>query len=277
MSGKLYLTATPIGNLGDISQRCADTLAGVDFIAAEDTRNSLKLLNHLGIKKELVSYFEHNKAQRGGYIIERLLAGESCALITDAGMPAISDPGEDIVRLCHENGVEVTVIPGPCAAVSALALSGLATSRFAFEGFLPSLSAQRKAALEKLKYEDRTIIFYEAPHRLKKTLSDMYEIFGNREISLCKEITKLHEKTVKTTLEKACEMYGENEKGEFVLIVSGYTEDKNEYTDEDIAKLLDEYVLNGMSVSAAVKKVSVLTGVSKNAVYRIANSQNRPD
>ena len=277
MSGKLYLTATPIGNLGDISQRCADTLADVDFIAAEDTRNSLKLLNHLGIKKELVSYFEHNKAQRGGYIIERLLAGESCALITDAGMPAISDPGEDIVRLCHENGIEVTVIPGPCAAVSALALSGLATSRFAFEGFLPSVSAQRKAALEKLKYEDRTIIFYEAPHRLKKTLSDMYEVFGNRDIAICKEITKLHEKTVKTTLERASEMYGENEKGEFVLIVSGYTEDKNEYTEDDLAKLLDEYVLNGMSVSAAVKKVSALTGVSKNAVYRIANAQNRTE
>ncbi len=277
MSGKLYLTATPIGNLGDISQRCADTLKNVDFIAAEDTRNSLKLLNHLGIKKELVSYFEHNKAQRGGYIIERLLAGESCALITDAGMPAISDPGEDIVRLCHENGIEVTVIPGPCAAVSALALSGLATSRFAFEGFLPSVSAQRKAALEKLRYEDRTIIFYEAPHRLKKTLTDMYEILGNREISLCKEITKIHEKTVRTTLERAAEMYGENEKGEFVLIVSGYTEDKNEYTDEDIAKLLEEYVLNGMSVSAAVKKVAALTGVSKNAVYRIANSQNRSE
>ncbi len=273
MSGKLYLTATPIGNLGDISQRCASTLESVDFIAAEDTRNSLKLLNHLGIKKELVSYFEHNKAQRGGYILERLLSGESCALITDAGMPAISDPGEDLVHLCHENGVEVTVIPGPCAAVSALALSGLATSRFAFEGFLPSVSAQRKSALEKLKYEERTIIFYEAPHRLKKTLCDMYEILGNRNIALCKEITKIHETTVNTTLEKAKDMYGENEKGEFVLVVSGYVEDKNEYTDEDIVTLINEYVSGGDSVSAAVKKVSSLTGVPKNTVYRLANAQ----
>lgn len=274
MSGKLYLTATPIGNLGDISPRCAATLASVDFIAAEDTRNSLKLLNHLDIKKEMISYFEHNKAQKGEYIINRLLSGESCALITDAGMPAISDPGEDLVRLCHGNGVEVVVVPGPCAAVSALALSGLSTSRFAFEGFLPSIASQRRAALEKLKYEERTIIFYEAPHRLAKALCDMYEILGDREIAICKEITKIHESVNKTTLSKAAEEYGENEKGEYVLVVAGYTEEKGEYTEADILRLLEECEKNGESASAAVKKVAALTGMPKNTVYKLSNTRN---
>ncbi len=274
MNGKLYLVGTPIGNLGDISPRCANTLAQVDFIAAEDTRNTQKLLNHLDIKKETVSYYEHNKAQKGAQIVERMLAGQSCALVTDAGMPAISDPGEDLVRLCHEAGVEVVVIPGPCAAVSALALSGLPTGRFSFEGFLPSNANQRKAALEKLKREERTMIFYEAPHRLYKTVKDMYEALGEREAAFCKEITKLHEKVIKLPLSEACEHFTENEKGEFVIIIDGYKEAESEIGPEDIKKLLLEQIEKGMSVSSAVKAVALQTGVSKNTVYKLANSLN---
>lgn len=271
MSGKLYLTGTPIGNLSDMSPRVAEILASVDFIAAEDTRNSQKLLNHLEIKKEMISYFEHNKAQKGPVILNRLLAGESCALITDAGMPAISDPGEDLVRLCHENGVEVNVIPGPCAAVCALALSGLSTSRFSFEGFLPPLSNQRKAMLQKLKAEERTLIFYEAPHRIQKAVADMYEVLGDRQIALCKEITKIHESTKRTTLKEASEFLTENEKGEFVIVVEGCTQTEKEYTDDDIIALLNQYIEKGDSVSYAVKKVASETGMAKNAVYKLAN------
>ncbi len=274
MSGKLYLVGTPIGNLGDISLRCKETLEAVDFIAAEDTRNSLKLLNHIGVKKETVSYFEHNKAQKGPQILERLLAGQTCALVTDAGMPAISDPGEDLVRLCHEAGIEVIVIPGPCAAVSALALSGLPSGRFSFEGFLPSTSNQRKNALEKLKTEERTMIFYEAPHRLYKTVEDMLSVFGNRQAAFCKEITKLHERVIRLSLEEAKETFTENEKGEFVIIIEGYKEAEKEYSDDDIDKLLIKEIESGESVSNAVKKVANFTGVKKNTVYKRANELN---
>lgn len=274
MSGKLYLVGTPIGNLGDISLRCKETLEAVDFIAAEDTRNSLKLLNHIGVKKETVSYFEHNKAQKGPQIVERLLAGQTCALVTDAGMPAISDPGEDLVRLCHEAGIEVIVIPGPCAAVSALALSGLPSGRFSFEGFLPSTSNQRKNALEKLKTEERTMIFYEAPHRLYKTVEDMLSVFGNRQAAFCKEITKLHERVIRLSLEEAKETFTENEKGEFVIIIEGYKEAEKEYSNDDIDKLLIKEIESGESVSNAVKKVANFTGVKKNTVYKRANELN---
>ena len=200
----LYLVATPIGNLADISERAVKVLSEVDFIAAEDTRNSIRLLSALDIKKELVSYHEHNKKSSGERLVQRLLMGESCALITDAGMPAISDPGEDIVKLCADAGITVSVIPGACAAVSALSVSGLGTRRFAFEGFLSANKSERKKHLSKLIYEDRTLIFYEAPHKLKATLSDMCDAFGDgRKISLCRELTKLNEEIKRTTLGKA--------------------------------------------------------------------------
>ena len=219
----LYLVATPIGNLADISERAIKVLSEVDFIAAEDTRNSLRLLSALGIKNELVSYHEHNKKSSGERLVARLLSGDSCALITDAGMPAISDPGEDIVRLCADAGITVSVIPGACAAVSALSLSGLYTGRFAFEGFLSANKSERRKQLDKVKTEDRTIIFYEAPHKLKATLSDMCESFGaDRKISLCREITKLNEEIKRTTLGEAVAYYSANEpRGEFVLLVGG--------------------------------------------------------
>ena len=217
MAGTLYLVATPIGNLGDFSPRAREILDRADFIAAEDTRVSVKLLNHFAIKKPLVSYHEHNRAAAGQAILARLLAGESCALVTDAGTPAISDPGEDLVRLCGENGVTVEAIPGCCAAVCALAVSGLSTRRFTFEGFLPANKKERRTALLKLQGEERTMVFHEAPHKLRATLSDMAEILGDRPVALCRELTKLHEETVRTTLAGAVALYGEREpRGEYV-------------------------------------------------------------
>ncbi len=209
MAGILYLVGTPIGNLGDLSPRALETLGSADFIAAEDTRVTMKLLNHFELKKPLVSYYEHNKAESGKKILERLLAGETCALVTDAGMPAISDPGEDLVRLCAENGVEVRVVPGPCALVSALALSGLSTGRFTFEGFLSVNKSARFEHLDALRTEKRTMIFYEAPHKLLATLRDMLEVLGDRRISLCRELTKIHEEALRTTLSGALEYYAE--------------------------------------------------------------------
>ena len=204
----LYLVGTPIGNLADISERAIKVLSEVDFIAAEDTRNSVRLLSALGIKKELVSYHEHNKKASGERLVARLLSGESCALITDAGMPAISDPGEDIVKLCADAGIVVSVIPGACAAVSALSVSGLGTRRFAFEGFLSANKGERKKQLDKVKYDDRTLIFYEAPHKLKSTLFDMREAFGGeRKISLCRELTKLNEEIIRLSLDEATALY----------------------------------------------------------------------
>ena len=234
----LYLVATPIGNLADISERAIKVLSEADFIAAEDTRNSLRLLSALGIKNELVSYHEHNKKSSGERLVTRLLSGESCALITDAGMPAISDPGEDIVKLCAEAGITVSVIPGACAAVSALSLSGLATGRFAFEGFLSANKGERKKQLDRVKNEDRTLIFYEAPHKLKATLADMAEVFGSdRKLSLCREITKLNEEIKRTTLGKAVSFYSTNEpRGEFVLVVEGFSGES--ISDEASALLL---------------------------------------
>ena len=223
MAGILYLVATPIGNLGDFSPRAVDTLEKADFIAAEDTRVSVKLLNHFDIKKPLVSYHEHNRASAGQAILRRLLAGENCALVTDAGTPAISDPGEDLVRLCGESGIIVEVIPGCCAAICALAVSGLPTGRFTFEGFLSANKKERRAALLKLKSEERTMVFHEAPHKLRATLSDMAEILGDRPVALCRELTKLHEQTLRTTLFQAVALYEQQEpRGEYVLVIAGW-------------------------------------------------------
>ena len=222
MAGMLYLVATPIGNLGDFPPRAVETLARADFIAAEDTRVSVKLLNHFDIRKPLVSYHEHNRAAAGQTILARLLEGETCALVTDAGTPAISDPGQDLVALCAANGVTVQAIPGCCAAIAALAVSGLDTGRFTFEGFLPSGKKERRAALEELTGEVRTMVFHEAPHRLRSALADMAEVLGDRPVALCRELTKLHEETVRTTLAQAAAYYAANEpRGEYVLVVAG--------------------------------------------------------
>ena len=273
MSGTLYLVATPIGNLGDFSPRAAETLGAVDFIAAEDTRVSVKLLNHFQIKKPLVSYHEHNHAAAGQAILQRLLAGESCALVTDAGTPAISDPGEDLVRLCAENGVEVLSIPGCCAAVNALAVSGLPTGRFTFEGFLTVNRKSRREHLESLKTEERTMIFHEAPHKLRTTLADLRDTFGpDRQIALCRELTKLHEQTRRCTLAEAVDYYAENEpKGEFVLVVAGA--EKQEETTlslEEAVDLVLERKAQGMRLKDAVRDVAADTGLSKNELYAAA-------
>ena len=273
MAGMLYLVPTPIGNLGDISQRCRETLENADFIAAEDTRVSLKLLNHLGIKKSLVSYYEHNKAFKGEKIVERILAGETCALVSDAGSPAISDPGEDLVRLCHEAGIVVCAIPGPCAAITALSISGQATGRFCFEGFLSTAKKSRKEHLESLAKEQRTMIFYEAPHKLVTTLEDMAEVFGSdRPISLCRELTKLHEEVVRITLGEAVEKYTQNApKGEFVLIVAGAApEEKVSATAEDAAARVAQLMEGGMSRKDAVKQTAKELDLPKNVVYDAA-------
>ena len=270
MAGMLYLVPTPIGNLGDISDRCRRTLEEADFIAAEDTRVSLKLLNHMGIKKSLVSYYEHNKAFKGEKIIERILAGETCALVSDAGSPAISDPGEDLVKLCHEAGIVVCAIPGPCAAITALSISGQATGRFCFEGFLSTAKKSRREHLESLQKERRTMIFYEAPHKLLGTLEDMAEHFGaDRGISLCRELTKLHEEVVKTTLGEAIEKYTENPpKGEFVLIVAGAPEEEKEVASEtDAAARVAQLMSEGLSRKDAVKQTAKELDLPKNVVY----------
>ena len=267
--GVLYLVGTPIGNLADISERAKKTLTEVDFIAAEDTRNSQKLLFALGIKNELVSYHEHNKRESGERILRRLLNNESCALITDAGMPAISDPGEDLCRLCAENGVCVSVVPGPSAVVSALALSALSTRRFAFEGFLPPKETERKRVLSDLKKEERTLVFYEAPHRLLKTLCDMRDAFGNtRKISLCREITKLNESVLRLSLSEACEYYEKNEpRGEFVLVISGYEEEEIENGKSPLEEI-DEYIEMGENKMDAIKRVARERKIPKSELYK---------
>ena len=270
MAGMLYLVPTPIGNLGDISIRCRETLEQADFIAAEDTRVSLKLLNHLGIKKSLVSYFEHNKAEKGNMIVERILAGETCALVSDAGSPAISDPGEDLVRQCAEAGITVCAIPGPCAVITALSISGQSTGRFCFEGFLSTAKKSRREHLESLQKEERTMIFYEAPHKLCNTLEDMASVFGNdRPISLCRELTKLHEEVVRTTLGEAIRKYTETPpKGEFVLVVAGAApEEKVTATvDDGVARAL-ELMESGMSRKDAARQAAKELGLQKNLVY----------
>ena len=268
MSGKLYLVGTPIGNLGDFSPRAVETLQA-DFIAAEDTRVTLKLLNHFGIKKPMVSYFEHNKYASGAKIFERIASGETCALVTDAGMPAISDPGEDIVRMCAANGVEVVTVPGPSALISAIALSALPTGRFCFEGFLSTSNKSRREHLESLSAERRTMIFYEAPHKLLRTLEDMKNTFGeDRKISLCRELTKLHEQTIRTTLGGALEHFVQTPpKGEFVLVIDGAPEGENELTIDDALELVERYMGEGLGRKAACKKAAADTGFSSNELY----------
>ncbi len=269
MAGILYVVGTPIGNLGDMSPRAVKTLASVDFIAAEDTRVSLKLLNHFEIKKPLISYFEHNRREKGEIIVDRILSGESCALVTDAGMPAVSDPGEDLVALCHERGVTVNVVPGPTAFVSALALSGLPVSRFTFEGFLSMNKVSRREHLSDIKDEKRTLVFYEAPHKLSATLKDLYNTLGDRRIALVREITKIHEEVIRTTLSGAIEKYeSESPKGEFVLVIEGKKEEKEEITFDDALSLARAYVSQNMSVSMAAKKAAKETGIKKGDLYK---------
>ena len=273
MPGMLYLVPTPIGNLKDISTRCAQTLAAVDFIAAEDTRVTLKLLNYLDIKKSLVSYYEHNKAQKGNVIVERILAGETCALVSDAGSPAISDPGEELVKQCAAAGITVCAIPGPCAVITALSISGQATGRFCFEGFLSTAKKSRKEHLESLVNEQRTMVFYEAPHKLVNTLESMAEVFGeDRPISLCRELTKLHEEVIRTTLGAAIALYKEQPpKGEFVLVVAGAEPvQKEAATPEDAALRVKELIDAGMSRKDAVKQAAKELDLPKNVVYDAA-------
>ncbi len=269
MAGTLYLVATPIGNLGDFSPRGVETLERADFIAAEDTRVSMKLLNHFSIKKPLVSYHEHNRASAGQTILTRLLAGETCALVTDAGTPAISDPGEDLVRLCGENNIAVEAIPGCCAAICALAVSGLPTGRFTFEGFLPANKKERRTALLRLQGEERTMVFHEAPHKLRATLSDMAEILGDRPVALCRELTKLHEETLRTTLSAAVALYAEREpRGEYVLVVAGARPmEEPAVTLEEGVSRVQRLREDGIKMKEAVRSVAGQTALNKNELY----------
>lgn len=273
MAGMLYLVPTPIGNLGDISPRCRETLEKADFIAAEDTRVSLKLLNHLGIRKSLVSYHQHNQNQKGQGIVDRILAGETCALVSDAGSPAISDPGEELVKQCAQAGITVCAIPGPCALVTALSISGQSTGRFCFEGFLSTAKKSRMEHLESLRKETRTMIFYEAPHKLLSTLADMEQVFGpQRPISLCRELTKLHEEVIRTTLSDALSLYTQQSpKGEFVLVVAGAEpEEKPQATAEEAAAQVARLMEQGLSRKDAVKQTAEALGLPKNLVYDAA-------
>ena len=272
MAGTLYLVPTPIGNLGDISQRMAQTLEQADFIAAEDTRVSIKLLNHLGLKKPMVTYHRHNTETGGQAVIDRLLAGENCALVTDAGMPAISDPGEELVARCAQQSIPVVTIPGPCALVTALAASGQPTGRFTFEGVLAMNKKNRRAHLDALREEERTMIFYEAPHKLQATLKDLCQTFGaDRPVSLCRELTKLHEEIRRTTLGQAEEYYRENPpKGEFVLVVRGAPPKREEEaTLEDGQALVEELIAQGTSQRDAVKQAAKTLGLSRNQLYDV--------
>ena len=271
MAGTLYLVPTPIGNLGDISRRAVEILETVDFIAAEDTRVTLKLLNHLGIKKPLTAYHRHNTEAGGRTVLNRLLAGESCALVTDAGTPAVSDPGEDLVALCIAQEVRVEALPGPCALITALAVSGLPTGRFTFEGFLPMNKKNRRAHLSALREERRTMIFYEAPHKLTATLEDLRDMFGpDRRIALCRELTKLHEEIRRTTLGEAADWYGANPpRGEFVLVVEGTCEPEREpITLEQGLELVAALQAEGASLRDAVRQIAKETGLSRNALYQ---------
>ena len=267
----LYLVGTPIGNLGDISPRCREILASVDFIAAEDTRNTLKLLNHLEIKKPLISYFEHNKRERGLEILNRIREGKTCALVTDAGMPGISDPGEDLVKLLAEEGYTVSVVPGPCALIGALVLSGLPTGRFSFHGFLSTAKKSRREHLEGVKYTPETLIFYEAPQKLRNTLQDFLEAFGDRRCALCRELTKLHETVQRGTLSEMIAFYEQNDpRGEYVIVLEGAAEEKPQevfWQKLSVSAHVDYYVQTGMTKKDAVKAVAVDRGVAKNEVY----------
>lgn len=270
MSGKLYVVGTPIGNLGDITYRAVETLGKVDFICAEDTRVTVKLLNHFDIKKPLVSYHEHSVRQVSENIIERILSGESCAVVSDAGMPCISDPGEDLVRLCAEKDIPIEVVPGPTAMASAVAISGLSTSRFAFEGFLSVTKKNRYSHLEEVAKDTHTLIFYEAPHKLVATLNDMLECFGDRKISLCRELTKIYEEVIRTTISGAIEYYKDkNPKGEYVLIIEGYNkaEALAELTIEDAVAEAQKLIDCGMRAVEACKEAAKITGFKKSDIY----------
>ena len=270
-AGTLYLVATPIGNLSDLSERALKVLSEVDFIAAEDTRNTLGLLSHFGISKPLVSYFEHNKKERGPEIVSRLAAGESCALVTDAGTPGVSDPGEDLVRLCADAGLAASSIPGPVAAINALILSALPTGKFVFEGFLPVAKADRKERLAALQNETRTMLLYEAPHKLRTTLADLAKTFGeDRKIALCRELTKLNEEVMRTTIGEAVAYYETNDpRGEYVLVVAGAEKKEKATAWETTPKeQVELYMQSGLSKMEAVKKVAKERGLPKNEVYK---------
>ncbi|MBP3626543.1 MAG: 16S rRNA (cytidine(1402)-2'-O)-methyltransferase [Clostridia bacterium] len=270
MAGKLFVIGTPIGNLGDFSPRGIEALENSDFIAAEDTRVTVKLLNHFGIKKEMISYYEHNKLNRGEQIISRILAGENCALVSDAGMPAISDPGEELVDSAHNAGITVESVPGPSAVTTALALSGMPSGRFCFEGFLSVNKAGRKQHLQEIKEETRTMIFYEAPHKLLATLKDMQEILGDRKIAIVRELTKIHESVFRTTLSDAVKFYSENTpRGEFVLILSGKDKEREEKLSlEQAISLAKTLMKNGESASVAAKQAALAAGVKKSEIYK---------
>jgi 16S rRNA (cytidine1402-2'-O)-methyltransferase len=271
MSGKLYVVGTPIGNLSDFSERAKETLASVDFIAAEDTRVTTKLLNKFEIKKPLISYYEHNRRERGEIIVKRILEGENCAIVTDAGMPCISDPGQDLVYLCHQNNIQVESVPGPTAFATALAISGMESGRFTFEGFLSTNKPSRKEHLDELRDETRTMIFYEAPHKLKATLKDMQKVFGDREIAIVKELTKIHETVMRTTLDGACEYFEtQDPRGEYVLILAGAEKQKEKQpvTLEQSVGIAKDLVSKGVSVNEAAKTVAADTGIKKSLIYK---------
>lgn len=275
MAGTLYLCATPIGNLGDMTPRVVETLNMVDVIAAEDTRNSIKLLNHFDIHTPMTSYHEYNKVEKAQLLTERLLAGQNVALITDAGTPAISDPGEVLVRMCLEQGIPVTSLPGPAACITALTLSGLSTRRFCFEGFLPAEKRDKAAVLQELSQESRTIILYEAPHHLVRTLEELYQVLGQRRITLCRELTKRFETVMPTTLEGALAYYREEEpRGEYVLVIEGKSlaqkkqEDIAAWEDKSIEEHMEYYRMQGLDEKAAMKQVARDRGLSKRDIYR---------
>lgn len=271
MNGKLYLCATPIGNLGDVSSRCLETFKMADLIAAEDTRRTLQLLNHFEISKPLTSYHEHNKHEKGGYIISLLKSGKNVVLVSDAGTPAISDPGEDLVKLCIENDIDVTSVPGPVAGINALILSGLPTRRFAFEGFLSVNKRHRCEHLESIKNDTHTLIFYEAPHKLKNTLNDMQKVLGgSRKIALVRELTKIHEEVKRCTIDEAVEYYGENNpRGEYVIVIEGATEieEENDWEEISIYDHVEKYIKEGIPQKEAIKKVAQDRGLPKREVY----------
>ncbi len=269
--GTLYIVSTPIGNLSDMTYRAVHVLSGVDFIAAEDTRNTPKLLMHYGIKKPLVSYFEHNKAQRGAQIAERLLQGESCALVTDAGTPAISDPGEDLVKLCRSMNIPTVPVPGACAAITALTVSGLFTAKFAFEGFLTTAKGDRRARLEEIKHDKRTLIFYEAPHKLHDTLCDLRAVLGNRSIALCRELTKINEEVINFTFDDAISYYSEKRpKGEFVIVVEGYKESAEDafWANMSETEHVQFYINGGMQKMDAIKAAAKDRKMPKGELYK---------
>ncbi|MDO4748039.1 MAG: 16S rRNA (cytidine(1402)-2'-O)-methyltransferase [Eubacteriales bacterium] len=266
----LYVVGTPIGNLSDMSPRAIETLNEVDFIAAEDTRVTLKLLNHFGIKKPMVSYYEHNKEFRGELICNRIKSGETCAIVTDAGMPCISDPGELLIKQCEEYSIKTVVVPGPSAVISALCVSGLATGRFTFEGFLSMNKKSRADHLESLQNESRTMIFYEAPHKLSNTLKDLYDTFSDRKLTIARELTKIHEEIIRTTTKEACEKYNDGSlKGEIVLILEGKPQSTDsEYTIEDAVGIAKKLIADGMKPTDAAKEAAKITKIRKNDIYK---------